>query len=404
MTAKKTLYLINRQGETVRSIQSDGEMIHFIYIPQTKRMEVTDNLTELEQLKINYQLLKSIKKADLLKQQSIPLDFTNNDLSLVFESVDILENVNLPEDQPERFQRILKQTMAIAIALALLIFSIDVIYRKFLTPPETKVKDLEVVTVMDRKQIEKITTVKASNKPITPSNKKVSKTTIRKKIKPAMALRTAPSPRKTVQISQLGALGALGSLKKSNQNGGLDLNRVNTSNGIAMGGSQGSGGVQTTTYAKGLFAAPLGVGNKAEGAGGYGNKGKGGGQAGYGKMTITGNYGSSITPLYEEAFSEGGLDRNAIAAVIARHLSEVRFCYESALQQKPNLNGRVSMKFIINPRGDVATAQVGSSSLAHPQVEGCIREKLKSWKFPQPQGGVNVKVSYPFVLKRVSDS
>ncbi|MCK6597435.1 MAG: AgmX/PglI C-terminal domain-containing protein [Bdellovibrionaceae bacterium] len=404
MTAKKILYLINRQGETVRSIESEAEMIHFIFIPKTKRIEVTDNLAELEQIDINYHLLKSINKADIQNKKSIPLDFTNNELTLVFESVDILENVNLPEDDPGRFQKILKQTMTIAIGLALLIFSVDMVYRKFFVPVVTKVKELEVITVMDRKQIEKIPTVIASNKTVSLPNKRVNKIQIKKKIKTAIALRTSPSPRKTIQISQLGALGVLGSLKKSNQNGGLNLNRINTSKGIGMGGSLGSGGVQTTNYAKGLFAAPLGVGNKAEGAGGYGTKGKGGGQAGYGKMTITGNYGSSITPLYEEAFSEGGLDRNAIAAVIARHLSEVRFCYESALQQKPNLNGRVSMKFIINPRGDVATAQVGSSSLAHPQVEGCIREKLKSWKFPQPQGGVNVKVSYPFVLKRVSDS
>ncbi|RYZ78956.1 MAG: AgmX/PglI C-terminal domain-containing protein [Proteobacteria bacterium] len=33
-------------------------------------------------------------------------------------------------------------------------------------------------------------------------------------------------------------------------------------------------------------------------------------------------------------------------------------------------------------------------------IEDCIVMRLKTWQFPLPQGGVDVKVSYPFVLRR----
>lgn len=203
---------------------------------------------------------------------------------------------------------------------------------------------------------------------------------------------------------QSGVLGVLGSLKTSRQQGGLKLSNADTSSGIGRGGSAGSGGVQTSTYSKGMFSSPLGTGGKVNGAGGYGTKGKGGGQAGYGQVSLVGAGGSYFQAVESEAWVEGGLDRNEIAAVINRHISEVRYCYEKGLQSKPSLSGRLSMKFYIGPKGSVTLAQVANSSLGHAAVENCIQNRLKTWQFPQPQGGVTVKVSYPFVLRRVSDT
>jgi hypothetical protein len=62
------------------------------------------------------------------------------------------------------------------------------------------------------------------------------------------------------------------------------------------------------------------------------------------------------------------------------------------------------MKFMIGPHGSVTLAQVQNSSLNHMPVENCIRDHLKTWNFPQPEGGVTVKVTYPFILRRVSDT
>jgi hypothetical protein len=99
---------------------------------------------------------------------------------------------------------------------------------------------------------------------------------------------------------------------------------------------------------------------------------------------------------------EGGLDKDQIAAVINRHLGEVIYCYEKGLQVQSGLSGRVNINWVINAKGIVNGARIENSSLKSASVEACIVSHLSGWQFPKPVGGVNVKVSYPFVLKRVS--
>jgi hypothetical protein len=85
-------------------------------------------------------------------------------------------------------------------------------------------------------------------------------------------------------------------------------------------------------------------------------------------------------------------------------LGQIRYCYEQGLQSQPDMAGRVAIRFFIGGTGFVKTAAVYNTSLHARNVEGCITAHLKSWKFPEPRGGVVVKVTYPFVLKRVSAS
>lgn len=403
---KKIYFLENSQGQAVRALQWEDDKLHFIFRHDTRRVEAVSNLKSLDAGKIPYTFLETVEKKRFNLNQKHPLRFLGEELSLVAESVEVLHNIDLPKDDPERFKDVLKKTTGIAILLALFLIAGSFLFPSSNTAKkEDELKDLQIVKVVDRKEIEKMI--------VAPSEEKVQVTKIitpRKVVKPVMKKTVVAKTQfvkaktKAPKISQMGALGVLGNMNNSKQKGGLQLNQAQTSKGIGRGGAQGSGGVQTSIYAKGLFAAPLGAGNNANGAGGYGTKGKGGGRGGFGKMAIVGSSTSFIEPIESEAWTEGGLDRNAIAAVIQRHLSEVRFCYESGLQKKPNLSGRVSMKFMIGPQGVVTTAQVNNSSLAHPLVENCIRDRLKTWQFPKPQGGVNVKVNYPFVLRRVSDS
>src|SRR5690606_40452767 len=120
--------------------------------------------------------------------------------------------------------------------------------------------------------------------------------------------------------------------------------------------------------------------------------------AGYGQLSLVGSSGSFFQPVKSEALVEGGLTRNEIAAVIERHIGEIRYCYEQGLQTNPKMGGRVSMKFFIAANGYVSSANITNTSLHSKLVENCITTRLKTWKFPNPRGGVIVKVNYPFVL------
>jgi TonB family protein len=402
---QKIYFLENAQGQTVRAIQWENEKLHFVFRHDSKRVEAVFDLTVLDNLKVPYTFLETVDKRKFSLNQRHALKFMEGQLSLVAETVEVLPNVDLPKDKPEHFYDILKKTAITAAVLALFLFAGSFFINTQLDAKKEELKELQIVKVIDRQKLE-VPVIEASQEKVQIA--KIIKP--RKTVKPVFKKTTVvknqfiKAKTKAPKISQMGALGVLGNLNSSTQKGGLQLNQAQTSKGIGRGGSQGSGGIQTSIYSKGLFAAPLGAGNNANGAGGYGTKGKGGGRGGFGKMAIVGSASSFIEPIESEAWTDGGLDRNAIAAVIQRHISEVRFCYESGLQKKPNLSGRVSMKFMIGAQGSVTTAQVSNSSLSHPLVENCIRDRLKTWKFPQPQGGVNVKVNYPFVLRRVSDT
>lgn len=404
-TQKKIYFLENEKGQTVRAVEWETNEITFIFRHDTKRMEVTCDVAALKKAGVEFTLLESVDKKYFNLKQRYPVRSINGELNLVAEALEIQPNVDLTEDDPEEFKSILKKTTLVAGVVALLLLSIS-----FFVSATAPKEELEIVQVLDRHQVEKQIVVAPSETPVPKMVRKVqpkvaNKTT--KTLARTTRTQTMKTAKKAPNVAQMGALGILGSMQKSNQRGGLKLNDAQASAGVGRGGTQGSGGVQTAVYAKGMFSAPVGSGNRADGAGGYGTKGKGGGRAGYGKVMLVGAGGTSnsfFEPLESEAWTEGGLDRNAIAAVIYRHLSEVRFCYEQGLQKKPNLSGRVSMNFMIGPKGNVTTANVNNSSLGHTPVENCIRDRLKTWKFPQPQGGVNVKVNYPFVLRRVSDS
>ena len=102
-----------------------------------------------------------------------------------------------------------------------------------------------------------------------------------------------------------------------------------------------------------------------------------------------------------QAIINGGLSKESIRRTIRQNLAQVRFCYEQALQAKPDLQGRVAVKFIIGPSGAVQMAAIGESTLRDPQVELCIAGKVKTWNFSAPEGSGIVSVTYPFVLEQV---
>ncbi len=212
----------------------------------------------------------------------------------------------------------------------------------------------------------------------------------------------APKVRSTQTIKRMGALAALGNATSNNgQQDGLDLGAVKTSAGPGLGGgTEGSGGVQTSLYGKGIVSAPVGVGGNLQGAGGYGTKGKGGGQAGYGTLSLVGSSGASVIPVGEEVIAGGGLDQGLIWDVIRRNSGQIRFCYEQGLQSDPNLKGRVVTDFTIGSNGQVTSLKIANTTINSKIVEDCISLRIKAWKFPLPEGGKSVSVKVPFNLNR----
>jgi TonB family protein len=100
----------------------------------------------------------------------------------------------------------------------------------------------------------------------------------------------------------------------------------------------------------------------------------------------------------------GSLDKEVIRGVIRRHIAEVRSCYERELVKDSSLAGRISVQFTIAFTGDVLESLLQSSTMGNPRVEECVVRAVRQWKFPKPQGGGVVIVSYPFNFTSGSSS
>ena len=92
----------------------------------------------------------------------------------------------------------------------------------------------------------------------------------------------------------------------------------------------------------------------------------------------------------------GGLTRTDIQRVVRRHKPEVRHCYEQALISRPDLEGRVSVRFIVQPDGHVSTSVTQSQSIGSDRVSECVSSAVYRWGFPQSEG--ITAVTYPFVF------
>jgi TonB family protein len=171
--------------------------------------------------------------------------------------------------------------------------------------------------------------------------------------------------------------------------------------GDQIGSNFGFGGL-------GLRGTGRGGGGTGEGTIGLGNigtigHGAGGGTgSGYGSGAGGFRGRDAKVPRIRsgQADVHGSLSKEVIRRIIGRHINEVRFCYEQELNSRPDLQGRVAVKFIISPTGAVQTAAVATSDLGNAKVEQCIAGAVRRWTFPAPEGGGIVVVTYPFVLSQ----
>lgn len=136
-----------------------------------------------------------------------------------------------------------------------------------------------------------------------------------------------------------------------------------------------------------------GVTISTAGRGGGGNASKMGGLS----AGATGSGGVGL--IEEESEITGGLDREVIAQYIKSKLGQILYCYERQLSANPDLFGKVAVKFTIGGTGQVEHQLIGDTTLKNSTVEGCILNRVASWKFPAPQGGTKVMVTYPFLFK-----
>ncbi|MBI4956955.1 MAG: AgmX/PglI C-terminal domain-containing protein, partial [Myxococcales bacterium] len=92
----------------------------------------------------------------------------------------------------------------------------------------------------------------------------------------------------------------------------------------------------------------------------------------------------------------GRLPPEVIQRIVRQNFGRFRMCYEAALRNNPNLQGRVSVNFVIGRDGRVSNVSAGGD-IPDPSVPSCVSRQFYGLSFPQPEGGI-VTVAYPIVF------
>ena len=92
----------------------------------------------------------------------------------------------------------------------------------------------------------------------------------------------------------------------------------------------------------------------------------------------------------------GAINEELVVHTLYDHREDFEACYVSALADAPELSGAVTVRFIIGDQGEVASAEVRTSTLGDDEVESCILETFDFMNFPQPYRG------RPYAIYRMS--
>ena len=185
------------------------------------------------------------------------------------------------------------------------------------------------------------------------------------------------------------------------QNGSDDVDRIGNLFGATIDDGHGAGGLGLWDLEQGGGGTAHGIG--VNGIGGLGHAGTctGGGPCGgigVGRGRPNGGHTSGFkAPRYANPTVNGRIDPEVIRRVVRLNDGRYRACYEAALRTNPSVQGRVTVKFLIDRTGAVGFASDGGSDIPDEGVRRCVISSFLSLSFPAPENG-SVTVLYPIVF------
>ncbi|MDF3067805.1 MAG: phosphopeptide-binding protein [Polyangiaceae bacterium] len=168
--------------------------------------------------------------------------------------------------------------------------------------------------------------------------------------------------------------------------------------GDEIGDAFGAGGLGLSGIGEGGGGRGEGIGLGNIGTLGHG-AGVGTGQGfGAGHGRLGGSHQTKAPKVRMGATTVSGrLPPEVIQRIVRQNYGRFRMCYEQGLGRNPNLEGRVSARFVIGRDGAVSNVSNGGSDLPDSGVVSCVISAFYGLSFPQPEGGI-VTVVYPIML------
>ncbi len=95
----------------------------------------------------------------------------------------------------------------------------------------------------------------------------------------------------------------------------------------------------------------------------------------------------------------GQVDPASVEKTVTAGRYQLKLCYEMALRRNKAASGAMEWRWTIGSDGRASDLNLVRSSIGDDELVRCVRDKIASWKFPRPEGGV-VEVRYPFEFSR----
>jgi hypothetical protein len=168
--------------------------------------------------------------------------------------------------------------------------------------------------------------------------------------------------------------------------------------GDEIGDAYGAGGLGLSGIGEGGGGRGEGIGLGSIGTLGHG-AGTGTGQGfGSGHGRLGGSHQTKAPKVrMGQTQVSGRLPPEVIQRIVRQNYGRFRMCYEQGLAKNPNLEGRVTVRFVIGRDGSVSNVSNGGSDIPDSSVVQCVIRNYYGLSFPQPEGGI-VTVVYPIMF------
>ena len=162
----------------------------------------------------------------------------------------------------------------------------------------------------------------------------------------------------------------------------------------------GGAGTEDSYEGKGLGTRTKelssGKGTAIQGISGIKTGGKGLGAAGTGRGGLGNRGRMSIEFSSEDMDVTGSIDREAILRVIRRNQNKFQRCYQLSLNRQADLQGNLTMKWMILANGKTRNARAVESGMDSRTLKSCVAGVLESLTFPEPPAGQIPDVRFTF--------
>lgn len=98
-------------------------------------------------------------------------------------------------------------------------------------------------------------------------------------------------------------------------------------------------------------------------------------------------------------------EQNQVRNTIVKNNSIIQECYLKHLEKENAVtSGRVQVDWQIAPSGDTLSPQVVTSTLDDKDMDECIVEKVRTFKFPPPPTDKPVYTTFTYVFRKAGES